>query len=227
MQMKKCSKCHIEKDIDCFRKKHSQCKSCCNLYNKKYGQKHKLEKRAYNKQYKLENKDKIKVARSQYYLENKERENNSNKQYYNDNKISINSKRVQYIINRRKLDINFKIRHDISASVRSHFHRNCLVKGKKSVLQFLSYSIQDLKDHLESQFERWMTWDNRGIYKVDKWQDDDPSTWTWQIDHIIPQSTFNYTSMEDQAFKDCWALSNLRPYSAKQNLLDKNRKNNV
>jgi hypothetical protein len=29
--------------------------------------------------------------------------------------------------------------------------------------------------------------------------------------------------MEDQAFLDCWALSNLRPYSAKQNIIDGNR----
>jgi len=26
--------------------------------------------------------------------------------------------------------------------------------------------------------------------------------------------------MEDQEFLDCWALDNLRPYSAKQNFLD-------
>jgi len=37
---------------------------------------------------------------------------------------------------------------------------------------------------------------------------------------IIPQSTFKYSSMEDQEFKNCWALSNLRPLSAKQNNFD-------
>lgn len=26
--------------------------------------------------------------------------------------------------------------------------------------------------------------------------------------------------MEDEEFKKCWALSNLRPYSAKQNIID-------
>lgn len=29
--------------------------------------------------------------------------------------------------------------------------------------------------------------------------------------------------MEDENFKKCWALSNLRPLSAKQNVLDGNR----
>lgn len=41
---------------------------------------------------------------------------------------------------------------------------------------------------------------------------------------IVPHSKFKYTSMEDQSFQKCWALINLRPYSAKQNLLDGNRR---
>jgi hypothetical protein len=65
-----------------------------------------------------------------------------------------------------------------------------------------------------------MIWQNYGRYDATKWNDNDPFTWTWQIDHIVPQSTFHYTSMEDQSFRDCWALSNLRPLSAKQNFLD-------
>jgi len=58
------------------------------------------------------------------------------------------------------------------------------------------------------------------IYNANTWDDSDSSTWTWQIDHIIPQSTFAYSSMEDEAFKKCWSLDNLRPLSAKQNYLD-------
>jgi len=51
-------------------------------------------------------------------------------------------------------------------------------------------------------------------------KENDRTTWTWQLDHIIPQSTFKYTSMEDKKFQNCWALNNLRPYSANLNLLD-------
>jgi hypothetical protein len=56
------------------------------------------------------------------------------------------------------------------------------------------------------------------------WNDNDLTTWTWQIDHVIPHSKFNYISMEDREFQDCWVLNNLRPYSAKQNILDGNRR---
>jgi hypothetical protein len=95
-----------------------------------------------------------------------------------------------------------------------------LSKNKQSFIKYLEYSIEELRSHLESQFESWMTWDNYGSYKKDSWKDDNQSTWTWNIDHIIPQSTLPYTSMEDDNFKLCWALNNLRPYSSKQNLID-------
>ena len=80
--------------------------------------------------------------------------------------------------------------------------------------------MQELKEHLEAQFEPWMNWSNWGRYHKNKWNDNDPATWTWQLDHIIPQYKLPYISMGDDNFKKCWALSNLRPHSAKQNLLD-------
>ena len=65
-----------------------------------------------------------------------------------------------------------------------------------------------------------MNWDNWGRFISKKWNDHDKLTWTWQLDHIIPQSDLPYTSMEDDNFKKCWSLDNLRPLSAKQNYLD-------
>jgi hypothetical protein len=69
-----------------------------------------------------------------------------------------------------------------------------------------------------------MTWDNQGKYDRKNWDDNAPTTWTWNIDHIIPHSSLPYSSMEDDNFKKCWALNNLRPLSAKQNLIDGNRR---
>ena len=65
-----------------------------------------------------------------------------------------------------------------------------------------------------------MNLNNYGKYNSKTWNDNDPSTWTWQIDHIIPHSTFKYTSMKDNEFKKCWSLSNLRPLNSKQNFLE-------
>lgn len=68
-----------------------------------------------------------------------------------------------------------------------------------------------------------MNWNNHGVYRSSTWNDQDPSTWTWQIDHIIPQSKLPYDSMEHFNFKKCWDLTNLRPLSAKLNVLRKDK----
>lgn len=65
-----------------------------------------------------------------------------------------------------------------------------------------------------------MNWDNYGSYGPKTWNDNDQSTWRWQLDHITPQSDLPYTSIGDENFKKCWALENLRPLSAKQNMID-------
>ncbi len=80
--------------------------------------------------------------------------------------------------------------------------------------------MSELKIHLENQFEPWMNWNNYGSYISSKWNDNDQLTWTWQIDHIIPQSILQYSSVNDDTFKKCWSLDNLRPLSSKQNILD-------
>jgi hypothetical protein len=113
-----------------------------------------------------------------------------------------------------------KIKAHVSRQINFALSRVGNSKQGNSVLQFLPYTISDLKDHLEGQFEPWMTWNNYGTYKEINWVDNDKSTWTWQIDHITPQSYFSYSSMKDDDFQRCWALDNLRPYSSKQNLLD-------
>jgi methylmalonyl-CoA mutase N-terminal domain/subunit len=37
------------------------------------------------------------------------------------------------------------------------------------------------------------------------------------IDHVRPRMTFSYSATADPQFKECWALSNLRPMWAREN----------
>ena len=50
--------------------------------------------------------------------------------------------------------------------------------------------------------------------------DEITGTEKWNIDHIKPQSDFVFTSFEDIEVIKCWGLDNLRPLSAKQNVID-------
>jgi hypothetical protein len=117
-----------------------------------------------------------------------------------------------------------ELRSLISAQIRKALTRTNGNKNGQSFLAALEYSSMDLKEHIEKQFSlpgnEWMNWDNRGTYHSNTWKDDDYNTWVWHLDHIIPQSDLPYTSMEEENFKKCWALENLRPYSAKQNVID-------
>jgi len=61
-----------------------------------------------------------------------------------------------------------------------------------------------------------MTWENHGKFSNDRK--------TWHIDHIIPQSLLLFDNIEHPNFKKCWALENLRPISAKENLKKSNKK---
>lgn len=145
-----------------------------------------------------------------YYLKNREKKLNYSKEYNKNNREKIN----KYTRERRK-DPKVKLRHTISCHIRH------AIKGTKmkSCMAFLPFSIEELKLHLESQFEMWMNWDNWGIYDSQIWDDDDSSTWSWQIDHIIPQMELPYDSMSHSNFIKCWDLSNLRPLAAKANIM--------
>ena len=76
----------------------------------------------------------------------------------------------------------------------------------------VGYTACQLKQHLEKQFKEGMTWENYGFYG-------------WHIDHIIPISVFNFSSPDDIDFKRCWALSNLQPLWAKDNIKKHNNLN--
>lgn len=108
-----------------------------------------------------------------------------------------------------------RLRKAISSLVRYSLQDG---KGGESTWKHLPYTKEELKKHLEDMFDSWMTWDNYGVYRCATWNDNDPATWVWQIDHIIPVNSFSYTSMNCQEFRDCWSLSNLRPLSAKENV---------
>jgi hypothetical protein len=194
------------------------------IVQKEYRKNNKIEIADNNSKYYEENKTDISLQHKKYYENNKEKVVAIQKKYYQNNKEKVDSYRRKFYKNRVQNDLLFKIRRRVSSQVWHFLFKNGFSKDKKSICQFLTYSMQELKEHLEKQFELWMNWDNYGRYVAKDWDDNDSITWKWQIDHIIPHSKFKYSSMEDQAFKDCWALSNLRPYSAKQNLLDSNRK---
>lgn len=207
MTTKKCSKCHLTKLVEEFSfrdsskgSRRSQCKVCENAYKKK-------------------NRNKISKKEKLYRQNNRELINENYRKYYQSNIEKFRSYRSGHKKRRNLNDPAFRLRTNVSRVILRQLQLHG-AKKSGSCLKYLEYSSEELRQYLEKQFEPWMNWNNYGAYKASAWIDNDPTTWTWSLDHIIPQALLPYTSMEEENFRKCWALSNLRPLSSKQNWLD-------
>nr|CAI9751432.1 endonuclease VII [uncultured phage]CAI9752318.1 endonuclease VII [uncultured phage] len=131
-----------------------------------------------------------------YYMRNRISIAERTKSYREQNKDVINAKdREKY-----KKNAVYRLNTVISSSIYHALKEN---KAEQHWENLVPYNLQQLKEHLESQFTPEMNWDNFGSY--------------WEIDHIIPKGTFNYTKSDDLGFKICWSLANLRPLYWKDN----------
>jgi hypothetical protein len=109
---------------------------------------------------------------------------------------------------RRKKDPCWVLKRRVSTAVCIALKNQDSTKGG-STFSALPYSPQDLVEHLERQFDDKMNWDNYGDY--------------WHVDHIYPQSLLPYSSLEDENFQKCWALENLQPLEATENMKKSNK----
>lgn len=183
-----CKQCNEEKQLDLLHFRQCKYKSgkfyfknicrICECNNSK----------KFNKNYKKSDEQKAKFAiyKKKWRKANADRENAKYKE-----KIST--------------DICFKLRKNVSRAVNRALKIHGFSKSN-TINKYLDWNIEELKKHLEKQFNKEMNWDNYGIY--------------WHIDHIVPQSCLPYTNMSDDNFKKCWSLDNLRPLEAKQNMID-------
>lgn len=198
--MKICTKCKQELDESNFTKNvkskdglYTICRRCQKLrYETTYKGTDKDKQR--KNEYYRKNKERILELHKTYYKNNKEKEAIRNKQYRleHENEIKIKDKERDKQLSRK-----------ISKFMHHGLTKACVVEEHWE--QYFSYTLQELKEHLESQFQPGMTWENYGRYG-------------WHIDHIIPQSVLPFDSIGDLNFKICWSLDNLRPLWYTDNL---------
>lgn len=119
------------------------------------------------------------------------------------NRPKILAKELQ----RKAADPSYAMRLRILGLVRKSLDRRALAAPVRSVTgsfwDSVGYTSAQLAAHIEKQFLPGMTWDNRR---------------EWHVDHILPIRSFTYDSFQCPDFKACWALANLRPIWALDNL---------
>jgi hypothetical protein len=215
MDTQVCKKCGIEKPLICFYKHKemasgylSQCVDC---------------KKKYATNYRIENYDKVlKYQREKNSRPStKLRLRNWSKKYQTENKEKCNERKERWRKENpeKSRAINKRSNDKILKTTKGKLHRvfSCAIRrsiyGAKNGEHWehlVGYTIDELKTHLEQQFVLGMTWENYG---------------QWHIDHIIPISVFNFNTYNDIDFKKCWALKNLRPLWAKENIIKSNKLN--
>lgn len=77
------------------------------------------------------------------------------------------------------------------------------LKGRSDGALFsrLRYGVEELRGHLQGLFREGMDWENYG---------------KWHVDHVRPCASFDLT--DPAQFDECWALGNLQPLWALENI---------
>ena len=123
------------------------------------------------------------------------------KKYQKNNK----QKRNIYLKRRIENDPLFKLITNIRNLINNSFSEMNYLKNSKTE-EILGCSFKDFKIYIESKFENWMNWKNRGLYNGSL-------NYGWDIDHIIPLST---AKNEENLIK-LNHYSNLQPLCSKIN----------
>jgi hypothetical protein len=94
----------------------------------------------------------------------------------------------------------FRVRCNMAKRM-SEMMKGVGLSKNSSILDFIGCSQDQLRDHIERQFAKWMTWKNYGT--------------RWQVDHILPCASFDHT--DPNQVRQCWHFTNLRPLCSKKN----------
>jgi len=111
-------------------------------------------------------------------------------EFHKDNEKKFGVKNIcKKCYSTKKRKSNNKLKKLISSSMYKSLKRN---KNNYSWEKIVGYTLDDLKKHLEENFEENMNWDNYGKY--------------WVVEKIIPISFYSNNEIDK-----CFSLRNIKP----------------
>ena len=183
-------------------------------YQRQWCTENKENKKEYQKQWHTKNKEKRNKESKQWRTENKE----YNKQYYIENKEKIKELMKQYYIgNKEKIFERARLQDKKRKKTDKKYNINCRMriltwwslrgnKKNRSWKTLIDYTLTDLIKRLNKTMPEGYNWQDYLKGKL-------------HIDHIIPIRAFIFKNPEDNEFKQCWSLYNLRLLPAKENII--------
>jgi len=206
IEYKICTKCKEAKpaDLEFFYKNGGgltcRCKICVAVQGAEYRQNNKEKIAVRNAKYQRNNKETCAARHAKYYQANRDSIARRKASHRKKNKEKINARIARVAHLRLKSDPDFRMVKNLRRRL-----RHALKGTSKSAptLELLGCTIEELHEHLESQFTEGMTWENRGSRG-------------WHIDHIRPCASFDLTDPAQQ--RECFHYTNLQPLWAEDNL---------
>ena len=162
-----------------------------------------------DKKWRDNNKEYMSIKSKNWYSKNKEHVKEYHKTWRENNKDKIRKTKREYEKTRKSNDPVYKLVGNFRTAIYTVLKENN-VKKFGHYFDILGYSQENLINHLENQFDDKMSWENYG---------------KWHVDHKLPITFFNFTSIEDEEFKKCWSLDNLQPMWGSENISKSNRIN--
>jgi hypothetical protein len=163
--------------------------------------------------YYQKNKDKLqsvnKENKAEWYKNNSDKVKEYNKAYRSENKIKERKQQAD----RYASDDLYKLSCNVRCLINDSTRRKKFTKQSKTA-DILGCTWEQFKQHIESQFEPWMTWDNRGGKVVVG------PNMTWDLDHIIPISS----AVTEDDVKRLNHYTNFQPLCSYQNRFVKRNK---
>lgn len=150
------------------------------IHDKKYHEKHREKILAKSKENRKKNGEEINKKHREYFDKNPEakaKKLKRNRDYFQKNKTKIIEKRKK----KREENPLYRMTCITRSLIHNAFNRKGYKKTSKTH-EILGCSFEEFKTYIESKFETWMNWDNRGLYNG-------TPDYGWDIDHIIPQSS--------------------------------------
>jgi hypothetical protein len=168
------------------------------------------QKKAYAAEYRRKNAVRIKEYNAEYVQRDdaREKRRSANHQHHQRRKAAgyphrkndkVRATLRKWYQQRRK-NPKWNLHHRIASHIRAALREG---KAGRRWEDLVGYTVEELQRHLERQFLPGMSWDNMS---------------KWHVDHIVPVSSFSFSSFDDDDFRACWSLTNLRPLWARDNV---------
>lgn len=215
----RCKQCMADQQRERIKQNPGKHSACAMRWVKKnpekmkgYREKRKDKQRIAEKEWVAKNPDKVKAKQKRYRQRHPEKIKEKERQRRISGKAAeairryktVSREKYLAVVRRRNaknwLNPTFRISRTVSIRI------NDSLSGRKNYRcwqALVGFGLDELRKHLEGQFAEGMTWENHG---------------DWHIDHRRPIASFDFASPEDPGFKKCWALDNLQPLWATENM---------